>query len=85
VTDIERLADVARKAAGLTTIVEIAIDAGAGAIVTLDFEGMVRAVLLAAREPTESQYDALCATDKMWRDLDSKTVWQTYIDALLKG
>lgn len=43
----------------------------------------VRAVLTAMREPTQAQYDALCATDKMWRELDSKTVWQTYIDALL--
>jgi len=36
------------------------------------------------REPTEEQYEALSATGKMWRELDSKTVWQTYIDAALE-
>lgn len=37
------------------------------------------------REPIEAQRDALSATGKMWRELDSKTVWQTYIDAALSG
>lgn len=45
----------------------------------------VRAILLAMREPTAAQYDALCATGKMWGELDSKTVWQTYIDSILAG
>ena len=44
---------------------------------------IVAAILTAMREPTQEQYDALCATDKVWRELDSKTVWQTYVDALL--
>lgn len=44
---------------------------------------IVRAVLLVMREPTEGQYEALCATDKLWRELDSATVWRTYIDHLL--
>lgn len=35
----------------------------------------------AMREPTQEQYDALCATDKMWRELNSEVVWKTYIDA----
>lgn len=43
----------------------------------------VLAVLLAMREPTQAQYDALCATDKMWREQTSRTVWTTYIDAYL--
>jgi hypothetical protein len=43
----------------------------------------VRAVLAAMREPTQAQYDALCATDKLWREQTSETVWKTYIDALL--
>lgn len=42
-----------------------------------------RAAIEAMREPTEEQYHALCATNKMWAQLDSKTVWQTYIDAAL--
>jgi len=43
-----------------------------------------RAAIAAMREPTEEQYEALSATGKMWRELDSKTVWQTYIDAALE-
>lgn len=38
----------------------------------------------AMREPTQEQYDALCATDKVWRDLTSEIVWKTYINAALK-
>ncbi len=41
------------------------------------------AAVQAMREPTEAQYDALAATDTMWRDLTSTMVWQTYIDAIL--
>lgn len=44
----------------------------------------IKCGIKAMREPTEDQYNALCATDKMWKELDSKTVWQTYIDAVLK-
>lgn len=46
-------------------------------------EACVRAILRAMREPAETQYDALCATDKMWREQTSEAVWKTYIDALL--
>lgn len=46
-------------------------------------QAAVRAVLQAMREPAEVQYDALCATNKMWREQTSTTVWRTYIDALL--
>lgn len=45
---------------------------------------MARAAVAAMRDPTEAQYGALSATGKMWRELDSKTVWQTYIDAILE-
>jgi hypothetical protein len=48
-----------------------------------DARAMARLAISAMREATQEQYDALCATDKVWRDLDSKTVWQTYIDAAL--
>lgn len=48
------------------------------------FKDYARAVIEAIREPTQGQYDALSATNKLWRDLDSTTVWQTYIDAALK-
>ena len=46
-------------------------------------EAVVRAILQAMREPTESQYDALSNSGVMWRDLNSAIVWTTYIDALL--
>lgn len=49
------------------------------------YEEIVKAVVMAMREPTQAQYDALCATNKVWRDLDSLTVWQTYIDAITGG
>jgi hypothetical protein len=42
------------------------------------------AAIAAMREPTNEQYEALSATGKMWRELDSRTVWQTYIDAALE-
>lgn len=42
---------------------------------------IARAAIRAMREPTDQQYESLSATDKLWRELDSKTVWQTYIDA----
>lgn len=42
------------------------------------------AAIEAMREPTDEQYSALCATNKIWRELDSRTVWQTYIDAATK-
>lgn len=43
------------------------------------------AVIKAMREPTETQYNALCATDLVWRELNSYKVWTTYIDAILGG
>lgn len=33
------------------------------------------------REPTEAQYDALSATDKMWRHLNSTEVYRAMINA----
>lgn len=42
-----------------------------------------RAAIEAMREPTEGQYEALSATGLMWREMNSKLVWQTYIDAAL--
>lgn len=43
-----------------------------------------RAAITAMREPTEAQYNALCATGKLWRELNSYEVWTTYIDEELK-
>ena len=43
-----------------------------------------KAAIAAMREPTDEQYYALCATDKMWREMNSELVWKTYIDAALK-
>lgn len=76
--DIERLAKVLRevKTPLRSPFVEAAVQEHAVA--------QVRAVIAAMREPTESQYDALCRTDKMWREQTSETVWTTYIDALLE-
>lgn len=69
------------------------IERVAQAIFAKDLEGMfsihyarvyAKAAIAAMREPTDEQYEALSATGKMWRELDSKTVWQTYIDAALE-
>ncbi len=49
-----------------------------------NYEGHARAAIEAMRDPTEEQYEALCATGLMWKDQSSQTVWQTYIDAALK-
>lgn len=43
-----------------------------------------RVAIKAMRNPTHEQYEALSATGKMWKELNSETVWQTYIDAALK-
>lgn len=42
-----------------------------------------RAAIAAMREPTEAQYEALSGAGLMWRDMNSKFVWQTYVDAAL--
>lgn len=47
------------------------------------YEDIIMAVVKAMRDPTQAQYDALCATNKVWRDLDSLTIWQTYVDAIV--
>jgi hypothetical protein len=44
---------------------------------------LARAAVEALREPSEAQYDALCASDKPWRMLTSRMVWTIYIDAIL--
>lgn len=41
-------------------------------------------MLKVIREPNDAQYNALCSTDKMWKELSSRTVWQIYIDTLIK-
>jgi hypothetical protein len=46
---------------------------------------IARAAMEAMREPTEAQYEALSATNKTWRELTSRLVWQTYIDAALSA
>jgi hypothetical protein len=42
-----------------------------------------RAALLAIREPTEAMREALSSTNLMWREMNSKLVWQTYVDHIL--
>lgn len=44
---------------------------------------LARAAVTAMREPTGEMYKALCATNKMWKELTSRDVWQTYIDSIL--
>jgi hypothetical protein len=47
-------------------------------------KALARAAIEAMRVPTDAQYEALCATGKVWRELNSQTVWETYIDAAAK-
>jgi hypothetical protein len=75
-SEIERLASVAEAVAGES-------DEGFRYLPRAEARKVVRAVLHAMREPAQTQYDALCATDKMWREQTSEAVWKTYIDALL--
>lgn len=42
-----------------------------------------RAAIAAMREPTEGMYEALSATGKMWREMNSREVWYNQIDAAL--
>lgn len=42
---------------------------------------IARAAIRAMREPAPEFFDALAATDKMWRELNSTIVWRTFIDA----
>lgn len=44
-----------------------------------------RAAIESMREPSEAQYEALSATGMMWREMNSRFVWQTYIDATLSS
>ncbi len=44
---------------------------------------VARAAVEAMREPTQAQYDALSASDTLWRNLTSTKVWMAYIDAIL--
>ena len=46
------------------------------------FRAAARAAIEAMRETTEGMYNAY-RCDEMWRDLDSKKVWQLWIDAAL--
>lgn len=36
-------------------------------------------------KPSYGMYEALCNTGKVWRELDSQAVWQTYIQAIKDG
>lgn len=45
----------------------------------------IDAVLDALMEPTEGMYEALSATDVLWRDQTSEGVWKTYIRAAKDG
>lgn len=43
--------------------------------------GHARAAIRAMREPPAESWDAMASAGKMWRELNSTTVWQTFIDA----
>lgn len=47
------------------------------------YEKAARAMIAEMREPTEIQYDTLSNKGKLWREINSKEVWTTYIDALV--
>jgi len=47
-------------------------------------EHLARAAIEAMREPTDSQYDAVSALDKMWRDSNSTEIYQAMIDGALR-
>lgn len=49
------------------------------------YKESARRAIKAMREPTTAQYDALSATNKLWKELNSEEVWKTYIDAALKS
>jgi len=51
----------------------------------LRFVESIVEMLKAIREPNQFQYDALCATGKMWKELSGYEVWTTYIDALVNN
>lgn len=44
-----------------------------------------RAVIEAMRHPTQEMYDALSATDKLWREQTSTTVWRAMIEGALSS
>jgi hypothetical protein len=47
------------------------------------FMGLARVVVEALRELSDYQSDVLAAKDMMWMNVDSKFIWQTFIDAIL--
>lgn len=49
-----------------------------------DYIDAARAVIQAMKEPTQAQFDALSATDKLWRELDSRAVYEAMIDGALR-
>lgn len=64
--------------------------------ITISFEALLepnkriliaqaKAAICAMREPTEAQYNALSATNKLWRELTSYDVWTTYIDTVVNN
>lgn len=48
------------------------------------YEAKARAAIEAMREMTPEMYEALSATGKMWREMDSREVYTTLIDGALK-
>ncbi len=50
-----------------------------------DFFAAADAALNAMVEPTEGMYEALSATDIIWKNQTSLNVWQNYIRAALAG
>lgn len=50
----------------------------------LQYFDYARAAVKAMRDPTPEMYDALSATDILWKDNTSQGVWQAMIDGALK-
>ncbi len=50
-----------------------------------DFFAAADAALNAMLEPTDDMYEALSATDILWKNQTSQGVWQTYIRAAVAG
>lgn len=70
----------------MTKLEEVAraIEAKSGYVISQHHaKALARTVLEVVREPNEAQYNALCATNKLWRDLSSFDVWRVFVDAIL--
>lgn len=53
-------------------------------VTAIDPEQLARVAMQMMHEPTEEMYEALNGTDKLWRELDSTTVWKTMLAGALR-